>query len=395
MNMVDWVVIGAIAIFAWTGWRQGFVAGLLSFAGFLGGGILAAIALPPIVERLSVPDFVGAIILAGAIVATALIGQMLTSIVGRRLRAGIEWGGLRTVDNIGGAALNVVALSVILWIVASAVIVLPDQNLVRQVRGSVVITGIDRVVPDSARDWFVGLRDAVDASGLPRVFAGIGIDAGPPVPAPDPALLNDPAVRAAWPSLTRVFGPACEKNITGSGFVYAPERIMTNAHVVAGVSEPRIRIPGDPESYRGRVVVFDAELDVAVVYVPGLRAPAIDFSNQQAQTGDSAVVAGFPGGGDLTAIPARIRGVLQARGENIYGRVGPVREVYSFRGDVRPGNSGGPLLSPTGDAWGVVFASGVGEEDTGYALTAEQVANIAAQGRQATTAIPTTACRTL
>lgn len=393
MNIVDLVLIGALLVFAWTGWRQGFVAGLASFAGFLSGGLLAAIALPPLVERFSIPDFAGAIILAGSIVTLALVGQTLASILGRRLRAGIEWNSVRTLDNIGGAALNVTALAVILWIVASAVTVLPDQNVVRQVRSSVVITGIDRVVPDTARDWFIGLRDAVDASGLPRVFAGIGIDAGPDVPAPDAALLRDVAVRAAWPSLARVFGPACSTNITGSGFVYAPQRIMTNAHVVAGISEPRIRIPGDPNSYRGRVVVFDPELDLAVIYVPDLLAPALEFSAAQADTGDSAVAAGFPGGGDLRASPARIRAVVDARGENIYGRVGPTREVYTFRGEVRPGNSGGPLLSPSGDVLGVIFASGAGDPDTGYALTADQVAQVAATGRNATVGLADTACR--
>lgn len=394
MNIVDWILLGALAVFAWTGWRQGFVAGLLSFAGFLAGGILAALALPPIVERFNPPEFIGAVVLAIAIVTLALLGQTLTSIVGRRLRAGIEWSSIRTLDNIGGAALNVAALAVILWLVASAVTVLPDQSLVRQVRSSVVVTNIDRVVPDGARDWFVGLRDAVDASGLPRVFAGIGVDAGPAVPAPDPAVLDDPAIRAAWPSLARVFGPACEKRITGSGFVYAPERIMTNAHVVAGVSEPRIRIPGDEQSYVGRVVAFDPESDVAVVYVPGLTAPVLPFSTRVAATGDSAVAAGFPGGGNLTATPARIRAVIEARGESIYGRVGPLREVYAFRGDVRPGNSGGPLLGPSGDVLGVIFASGLGEPDTGYALTAAQVQAIAAQGLTATTPVAPTACRT-
>lgn len=394
MNVVDLVVLGAIVVFAWTGWRQGFVAGLLSFAGFLGGGLAAALLIPPVVQRFDFPDFAGALILASVILAAALLGQSLTSIIGRRLRSAISWSPVRTLDNAGGAVLNIAALAVVLWIVASAVVVLPDQALVRQIRSSVVITGIDRVVPDSARNWFVGLRDAVDASGLPRVFAGIGYDSGPQVAPPDPALLRDPAVRAAWPSLAKVSGPACEVAITGSGFVYAVDRLITNAHVVAGVDRPRVRFPGDPQTYEATVVAFDPDIDAAVLYVPGLTAPPLRFTETVADTGDPAVVAGFPGGSDLEAGPARVRALITARGEDIYGRAGVVREVYSFRGDVRPGNSGGPLLAPNGSVYGMVFASGVGEPETGYALTASQVQAIADAGRAATAAVSTGPCRT-
>ena len=394
MNVVDLVLLGAILVFAWTGWRQGFVAGLASFAGFLGGGLLAALTLPRLVEVLNLPDFGGALLLATGILAAALIGQTLTSILGRRLRGAITWSPARAVDNLGGAALNVTALAVVLWVVASAVTVLPEQSLVRQVRGSAVILGIDRIVPDAARDFFVGLRDAVAESPLPRVFAGIGYDAGPQVSAPDRALLRDPAVRAAWPSLARISTVGCGSGISGSGFVYAPDRILTNAHVVAGVDDPRVRIPGDAQSYVATVVAFDSDIDLAVLAVPGLPAAPLDFATKAAITGDPAVVAGFPGGGELVATPARIRAQIDARGEDIYGRAGVTREVYSFRGEVRPGNSGGPLLDPKGRVYGVVFAAGLDDAETGYAITAAQAQAIASAGEIATTPTETGPCRT-
>ena len=393
MNAIDALVLVAIAVFAWTGWRQGFVTGLLSFAGFLIGGLGAALVLPHLVEAIGMPGFAGALLLALGILAFAILGQALATIAGRSLRAGITWSGARTVDNAAGAALNVVALAAVLWIMATAVGVLPGLGLARDVRSSLILSGIDRAVPDVARNAFTGLRDAVDASGLPRVFSGFGQYAGPEVPPPNPALLRDPAVRAAWPSLAKVSASACESNVVGSGFVYATDRVLTNAHVVAGAAAARVVIPGDPTRYEGTVVAIDPRIDLAVIHVPGLPAPPLAFAGRVPDTGDSAVVAGFPGGGDLLAESARIRARIDARGEDIYGRSGVVREVYSFRGNVVPGNSGGPLLSPRGRVFGVVFAAGLGEPDTGYAITAQQASHIADAGRTATSPVDTGSCR--
>lgn len=393
MNIVDLVVLGAIIVFAWSGWRQGFVAGLLSFIGFLGGGLAAALVLPGLVAALNLPELGGALLLATGILAAALLGQTATSIVGRRLRGAITWSPARALDNVGGAALNVAALAVVLWVIASAVAVLPEQSWVRQVRSSTFIVGIDRVVPDAARDFFVDLRDAVADSPLPRVFSGIGYDAGPQVAAPDEALLRDPAVRASWASLARISSIGCGTGISGSGFVFAPDRILTNAHVVAGIDNPRVRIPGDALAYEATVVAFDPDIDLAVLAVDGLSAAPLSFAVDAATTGDPAVVAGFPGGGELVASPARVRAEIDARGEDIYGRAGVTREVYSFRGDVRPGNSGGPLLAPDGSVYGVVFASGIDDDETGYAITAAQAEAITTVGARATTPAETGPCR--
>ena len=393
MNVVDAIVIAAIAVFAWTGWRQGFVAGLLSFAGFLTGALATALLLPRILESLDLPEFLGAVLLATAILGAALVGQTITSLLGRRLRSAMTWRGVQVVDSAAGAALNIAALAVVLWIVATAVGLVPSLAVAREVRSSVVLRTLDAAVPDQARDLFAGLRNAVDASGLPRVFSGFGQYAGPQVPAPDALLLRDPAVRAAWPSLVKVTSLACDAVVTGSGFVYADGRVMTNAHVVAGVERPTVRLPGDPAVYDASVVAFDPRLDLAVLRVDGLPAPPLAFAGREARTGDSAVVAGFPGGGDLEATAARIRARVDARGEDIYGRSGVVRDVYSFRGLVVPGNSGGPLLAPSGRVYGVVFAVGLGEEETGYALTAQQAAPMARTGAVANEAVSTGRCR--
>lgn len=393
MNIVDAIVLASIVVFAWTGWRQGFVAGLLSFGGFLIAALAAALLLPRVLEGMELPGALGALLLATGILLAALVGQTVASVLGRKLRSAMTSRGVQVVDSAAGAVLNVAALAVVLWIIATAVGLVPTLSVAREVRSSLMLRTLDAAVPDRARDLFSGLRNAVDASGLPRVFSGLGQYAGPQVPAPNERLLRDPAVRAAWPSLVKVTSLACDAVVTGSGFAYAPDRILTNAHVVAGSQSPSVRIPGDPESYAASVVVIDQRLDLAVLRVDGLPAPALIFANRPARTGDGAVVAGFPGGGDLQAGAARIRDRIDARGEDIYGRSGVVRDVYSFRGTVVPGNSGGPLLSPSGRVYGVVFAAGLGEEETGYAITAEQAAPIADRGVQAFEPVDTGACR--
>jgi S1-C subfamily serine protease len=393
VNIVDAIVIAAIAVFAWTGWRQGFVAGLLSFAGFLAGALGAALLLPRILEGLALPEFLRAVLLATAILGAALLGQALTSFLGRRLRSAMTWRGVQVVDSAAGAALNIAALAVVLWIIATAVGLVPSLAVAREIRSSLVLRTLDSAVPDRARDLFSGLRNAVDASGLPRVFSGFGQYAGPEVPAPNALLLRDPAVRAAWPSLVKVTTMACESVVTGSGFAYADGRVLTNAHVVAGAEAPTVRLPGDPAVYDAIVVAMDPRIDLAVLRVDGLPAPPLAFASREATTGDGAIVAGFPGGGDLEAGAARIRARIDARGEDIYGRSGVVRDVYSFRGVVVPGNSGGPLLAPNGRVYGVVFAAGLGEAETGYALTAQQAAPIARAGATATEPVDTGRCR--
>jgi S1-C subfamily serine protease len=393
VNVVDAIVIAAVVVFAWTGWRQGFVAGLLSFAGFLAGALAAALLLPRALQGVELPGALGPVLLAAAILVSALLGQALASFLGRRLRSAMTIRGIQVADSAAGAALNVAALAVVLWILATAVGLVPNLAVSREIRSSLVLRTLDSAVPDQARDLFSGLRDAVDASGLPRAFAGLGGYAGPQVPAPNPRLLRDPAVRASWPSLAKVTSVACEDVVTGSAFAYAPDRLLTNAHVVAGTDRPAVRIPGDPGIYEATVVAIDPRIDLAVLRVDGLPAPPLSFAERVATTGDGAVVAGFPGGGDLEAGAARIRDRLEARGEDIYGRSGVVRDVYSFRGTVVPGNSGGPLLAPDGRVYGIVFAAGLGEADTGYAITVQQAETIARLGATATAPVDTGRCR--
>ena len=395
MNLVDWVLIGAILVFAWAGWRQGFVAGLLSFTGFLAGGLAATFLVPPLIERFNLPDPLSVVALGALILVSAMAGQFLASRLGQRLRAGITWSPAKVVDRLGGITLNVLALALIVWIIASAVAFLPNNTVSAQIRQSKVLVGLDFLVPDQARNAFTGLRDLVGNSGVPRVFAGLTEVAGPEVDQPDSGVAASAAVTQARESIVQVSGAAdqCDTNVSGSGFVFDDSYVLTNAHVVAGVPEPRVVVFRDEPSFVARIVYFDPDLDIAVLYVPDLDAPPLLFAARPAESRESAIVAGFPAGGGFKASSARIRAVVQARGEDIYGRAGVVREVYSFRGNVIPGNSGGPLLNVRGAVLGMVFASGLNNPDTGYALTADQLSEARDAALGLTTSVDNGSCR--
>lgn len=393
MNLVDWVLVGATIVFAWAGWRQGFVAGVLSFAGFLSGGLAAAFLLPRVSAAVTDnPVARVGIVVAGVIIA-ALIGQFIASLLGRRLHAAITWRPARLIDNAAGATLAVLALAIMAWIVASAVAFLPQLPMASQIQQSRLLVAVDTAVPNQVRDAFVGLRNMVSSADVPRVFSALGSFPGPEVELPDATVILEGAVTDARPSVVRVTGNSdeCEISVSGSGFVYAPEYVMTNAHVVAGITFPEIQVRASQPLLSATVVYFDPKVDIAVLYVPGLTAPDLGFAKDAAESGDDAIVAGFPEGGPYDSVPARIRDSITARGDDIYGKSGVKREVYSFRANVKQGNSGGPLLTAQGEVLGMIFASGSGT--TGYALTAQQLAVPSTRALRSNEPVPTGSCR--
>lgn len=394
MNVLDWILLGMLVFASISGWRQGLVSGVLSFAGFIAGAIAGALIAPRIIG--GVEGLLSFIFAMGIVIIGAGVGNWLASLVGTWVRERVTWSPARLVDSVGGALFGLLSVALILWMVGSAALGVPLGPVSNQVRGSTVLGQIDAAIPETARDVIDELRSALDSSGLPEAFAGFTLPPIIPVEEPDLRVAVSPEVRASFGSLVKVQGvaEACSSIVDGSGFVYAPDRVMTNAHVVAGMDEPFVQIRGTGEAYKARVVYIDTDIDVAVLYVPGLGAPTVDFAAREAERGDDAVVAGFPGGGRLTATAARVRGIITARGTNIYDSGTVVREVYAIRGEVVPGNSGGPLLSPTGEVYGVVFAAAVGDSTTGYALTAQQVSAAAKAGRTATEPVFTGSCAT-
>jgi len=237
----------------------------------------------------------------------------------------------------------------------------------------------------------------LDQNGFPQVFGAIAPEHIVKVPPPDPKVANSRAVQEARPSIVKITGvaPSCRRQLEGSGFVYADEHVLTNAHVVAGVQSPTVATI-DGHTYPARVVLYDSDRDVAVLDVPGLTAPPLGFAGP-AGRGAGAVVAGYPQNGPFRPVAARIRGVEEARGPDIYQSKQVTRQIYSVYAVVRPGNSGGPLLDAVLSngkpvVFGVVFAAAVDDPHTGYALTAREVASDASSAASATTPVDTRGC---
>jgi S1-C subfamily serine protease len=162
--------------------------------------------------------------------------------------------------------------------------------------------------------------------------------------------------------------------------------------VVGGVDEPTVQIGGEGRKYDATVVLYDWQRDIAVLDVPNLNAPALQFTSTDASSGDDAIVAGFPQNGSYNVQPARVRGRITANGPDIYHRGTVRRDVYSLYATVRQGNSGGPLLTPDGRVYGVVFAKSLDNDDTGYALTADEVREDIAKGRTANQQVDSDSC---
>jgi S1-C subfamily serine protease len=237
-------------------------------------------------------------------------------------------------------------------------------------------------------------RHAVADSEFPRVFEGVAPEQIAPVAVPNPAAMSKEKIRRAEQSVVKIVGyaPACQQGQEGSGAVVGPWSVVTNAHVVAGVESPTVQVAGAGPKLNARVVLFDAERDIAVLAVDGMRARALPLAKDDLPKAADAVVAGFPQNGSFSAGPARVRNVISAVGEDIYGGPGVTREVYSLYANIEPGNSGGPLLSAEGELAGVVFARSLDDYHTGYALTLGEVIGDIKAGRGATQRVSTGSC---
>jgi S1-C subfamily serine protease len=397
VNVLDFLLILAAVWFAVVGYRQGFVVGVMSVIGFLGGGLVAIYLLPLLWDKATgdaQPGSVAAITAVALVIVCASVGQAFTTHVGNTLRTKITWSPARAIDASGGALVNVLAMLLVAWLIGSALATTALPTIGREVRTSKVLLGVSRVMPPGADTWFDDFSDTLAQNGLPQVFGTFGAEPITSVPAPDPELVDSPVVAKAKRSIVKVVGTAsgCGKVVEGSGFVFAKDRVMTNAHVVGGVSEPTVQVGGKGRLHDARVVLYDWQRDIAVLDVPGLDAPALRFATDDEQSRDDAIVAGFPENGAFDVRAARVRDRIRADGPDIYHRGTVHRDVYSLYATVRQGNSGGPLLTPDGKVAGVVFAKSLDDANTGYALTADEVAPDVRAGRTADSRVDSQAC---
>ncbi|MFE3517687.1 MarP family serine protease [Streptomyces sp. NPDC059166] len=399
MNVLDILLLVGAVWFAVIGYRQGFVVGILSVIGFLGGGLVAVYLLPVVWDQVTDGAEVSstaAIVAVVVVIVCASVGQALTTHLGNRLRRHITWSPARALDATGGSLVNVVAMLLVSWLIGSALAGTSLPTLGKEVRSSSVLLGVSRVMPDQASTWFTDFSSVLAQNGFPQVFSPFANEPITEVDPPDPALVGSPVAERAKKSIVKVVGmaPGCGKVLEGTGFVFSDRRVMTNAHVVGGVDEPTVQIGGEGRLYDAKVVLYDWQRDIAVLDVPDLDARPLRFTaaDDDAGSGDSAIVAGFPENGAYDVRSARIRGRIDANGPDIYHRGTVRRDVYSLFATVRQGNSGGPLLTPDGKVYGVVFAKSLDDPDTGYALTADEIRKDIELGRSAAQEVDSQGC---
>jgi S1-C subfamily serine protease len=253
-----------------------------------------------------------------------------------------------------------------------------------------VLSEINSLLPQSAGSRLSAFNDVVGTTFFPRYLEPFAPERIVPVPPGPRRLLTDPDVTRARQGVVRVRSTnRCDQGVEGSGFVYAPDRVMTNAHVVAGVGNPTVDVGGSSET--GRVVYYDPQTDVAVIAVPTGTIRPLRLTSSTSP-GEGVAILGYPQNGPYDVEVGRVRADQRLRSPDIYGHGTVIREVLSLRGLIRPGNSGGPVVDSAGRVVGVVFAASVTNSDTGYALSSDQVSGAASRGRVSSRTVSTQGC---
>lgn len=389
MNALDWLLIVLVLAYALSGYWQGFITGAFATAGLLLGGLFG-VWLAPVALGDAAPSLMVSLGALFIVILAASLGQAALQLAGSRIRSRITWQPARALDAVGGAALSALAVLLVAWALGVAVSGSRIGSVTPLVRESTVLGKVDEALPQSASTVLRAFNDVVGTSFFPRYLEPFAPERIVEVGPGPKRLLTDPDVVRVEPSVLKIRGTNdCGRGIEGTGFVYAPGRLMTNAHVVAGVDDPEVEIDGTTEP--ADVVYYNSELDIAVLSLDTGGAGPIPFdTTAEAETG--VAILGYPQDGPYDVQPGRIRSEQRLRSPDIYGEGTVIREVFSVRGLVRPGNSGGPIVDSDGDVVGVVFAASVTDDETGYALTADQVADSAAEGRAAEREVSTGDC---
>jgi S1-C subfamily serine protease len=389
VNLLDWLLVGLVLTYALSGYWQGFVTGAMATAGLLLGGLLG-VWLAPLALGDANPSVLVSLGALFIVIVCASLGQAVFQYGGARLRDTISWQPFRAVDAAGGAVLSGVAVLLVAWALGVAIAGSGIGGITPLVRESAILKKVDETLPAGAAGLLKAFNNVVGTTFFPRYLEPFAPERIVPVGPGPQRMLTDPDVVRAEQSVVKIRSTnSCGRGIEGSGFLFAPDRVMTNAHVVAGADQPTVEIGGS--AVEATVVYYDPDVDVAVLALESGEIPVLPF-DFQVEPQDGVAILGYPEDGPYDAQTGRVRSEQRLRSPNIYGDGAVIRDVLSLRGSVRPGNSGGPVVSSGGDVVGVVFAASLTDSDTGYALTAEQVAAAATRGVAASESADTQGC---
>jgi S1-C subfamily serine protease len=389
VNLLDWMLVLIVVLYAVSGYWQGYVTGVFATLGLLLGG-LAGVWLAPTALGNATPSILVSLAAVFIVILCASLGQALFQLVGARIRDHIRWQPVRALDAVGGAVLSGAAALLVAWALGVALSGSGLAGITPLVRNSKVLAEVNSLLPASAGSKLSAFNDVVGTTFFPRYLEPFAPERIVDVPPGPHRMLTDPDVTRAAAAVVRVRSTnRCGQGIEGSGFVYAPDRVMTNAHVVAGVSNPLIDIGGS--TVPGHVVYYNPDSDVAVISVPTGSVHPLRLSIN-GTAGEGVAILGYPQNGPYDVQAGRVRADQRLRSPDIYGNGTVIRDVLSLRGLIRPGNSGGPVVDSAGHVVGVVFAASITSDDTGYALSARQVESAAATGRIDSRSVSTQGC---
>lgn len=352
MTLIDWAIVALAVVLAPIGFRRGLLVAGLGLGGFAIGAAIGARLAPLLLEGGSSSPYAPGIALLGGVVlggGVAIVVEGLALSLRGRLRDG---GKLASIDSIGGAAAFAVLALAIAWVAGALALNAPALRGVRaDVQDSVILSAVNEVLPPSGP-----VLNVLNRIGSIPELSGPSAD----VPPARGGIVDDPEIVAASESVVNVLGTSCGLNISGSGWVAEPGLVVTNAHVIAGEDDTSV-VTRDGTEIDATPVAYEPSDDIAVLRVDGLTQAPLPLA-PKARSGTPGAVLGFPGGGDFSAVPARLGTTGEVTSQDSYGR-GPIqRTMTSFRGDVMSGNSGGPFVDGEGRVATTVFAATVDAE---------------------------------
>ncbi|MBG6122535.1 MarP family serine protease [Corynebacterium aquatimens] len=389
--LIDVLIIIALISAMVSGWRQGALTAGLSVVGVVSGLIIGFAFVPVLVNLFTVHNVRLLVTLATIIVFVGL-GNMVGATVGARVRENMRTRTGQRWDSAVGAVLQVIVVSVVLWLISMPLAANAPGQFGDGVRNSRVLAKADAAAPGWMRQIPEHFSALLDESGLPPLVSPFQSAKGGNVDAPNPADVDPTMVKRVRPSIVHVVGDAqgCSRRLSGSGFVAAPDYVITNAHVVAGTNSVTLDTVLGVKS--ASVVLYDPDADLAVLHSPELGLDAVPQTDKALRRGEPAVIMGFPKSGPFVALAARVREKMNISGPDIYATGRIEREAYSLRGNIRQGNSGGPVLNTKGEVVGVVFGAAVDDSETGYALTWDHVKKVIGDYTALKTPVDTQRC---